>query len=169
MTIPSADLARSAAGKTGGRRLPVADGVALAATALFLVAVLALALPALQSGRSIGPTLLLLTGVAGFSFLGVVAFSAANRVSSQMGHEDLDAFVSALQEASAVASLDGRLEAINLAWADLFGGADRLPRSGGDGQVVYGALKQAAAHGAGEGRLGGGEFSLKQKPARLTG
>ena len=68
MTIPSADLARSAAGKTGGRRLPVADGVALAATALFLVAVLALALPALQSGRSIGPTLLLLTGVAGAAY-----------------------------------------------------------------------------------------------------
>ena len=156
MTIPSADLARSAAGKPGKRRLPVADGVALAATALFLVAVLALALPALQSGRSIGPTLLLLTGVAGFSFLGVVAFSAANRVSSQMGHEDLDAFVSALQEPSAVASLDGRLEAINLAWGDLFGGADRLPRSGGDGQAVYAALKQAAAQGAGEGRLASG-------------
>jgi len=114
MTIPSADLARSAAGKTGRRRLPVADGVALAATALFLVAVLALALPALQSGRSIGPTLLLLTGVAGFSFLGVVAFSAANRVSSQMGHEDLDAFVSALQEPSAVALwMDGSKPSIS--------------------------------------------------------
>ena len=48
-----------------GRRFTLADTAALAAGVLFLVAVIALAGPVVQTGRTALPALLLLVGVAG--------------------------------------------------------------------------------------------------------
>ena len=140
------------------RRRPfsLADGGALAAAVLFLVAVLALAAPVLHSGKASWPALLLLIGVAGTSFLGVFAFAAAHRPDPRPTEPALDDLVAALGEPAAVASVDGRTLCANAAWRDAMGSGGRLPRSGPEGQVVYGVLRRAEAGETAEGALSSG-------------
>ena len=148
------------AGAEAGRRRPVtlADGAALAAAGLFLVAVLALAAPVLHSGKASWPALLLLIGVAGTSFLGVFAFAAAHRPEPRLDEPTLEDLVNALADPAAVASVDGRTLGANDAWRAAMGSSGRLPRSGTDGPVIYAILRRAEAGEAAEGTLSGDQI-----------
>ena len=137
------------------RRFTLADAAALLAGGLFLVAVLALATPVAQSGRTAWPALLLLIGVAGTSFLGVFAFAAAHHPTPRVSEPDFDQIVSALTEPAAAVSIDGRIVACNDAWTGRMGASLRLPRSGPDGQAVYASMRSAERGQVGDGVLSG--------------
>ena len=150
-------------GFTSGRRsFTRADAAALTAAVLFVLAVLALAAPVVQSGATTAPGLMLLVGVAGTSFLGVFAFAAAHQPPARPLHPEIEDMLGALPEPSAQVSLDGRIGAFNAAWLTTAGASQRLPRSGPEGQGVYRALKVAADGGVGEASLisSGGELRL---------
>jgi two-component system cell cycle sensor histidine kinase/response regulator CckA len=158
-------MTQKSVGSTGtaveaGRRRPIslADGAALAAAALFLVAVLALAAPVLHSGKASWPALLLLIGVAGTSFLGVFAFAAAHRPEPRLDEPALEDLVAAMTEPAAVASVDGRTLCANDAWREAMGSSGRLPRNGADGQTVYAILRRAEAGEAAEGAFSGDQI-----------
>ena len=137
------------------RRFTLADAAALLAGGLFLIAVLALATPVAQSGRTAWPALLLLIGVAGTSFLGVFAFAAAHHPVPRAQEPDFDRVVGALTEPAAAVSIDGRIVACNAEWTDCMGPGTRLPRNGLDGQAVYAAMRLAELGQVGTGVLSG--------------
>jgi hypothetical protein len=103
------------------------DAVGAAASALFVIAVLAAAYPAFRAGPTAGPGLLLLLGLAGVAFIGCSP-SAPRRARAErrpvVGH-----LLDALDEPSGGAANDGSDLRRQRAWDAAFGRLARMPRT----------------------------------------
>jgi two-component system cell cycle sensor histidine kinase/response regulator CckA len=104
------------------------DLLAMIAGGFFLMAVAFAGVPALQAGPATLAGLLLLVGLAGVAFLGLMAFRASAAPATE--EDPTDTFIEALPEAAAVAGADGRIIAFNAPWAEAVGSLRRLPKSG---------------------------------------
>ena len=125
------------------RQVSRADFAAMAAAGLFMIAVIALAVPVVFGAHASSASLVLLIGVAGTSFLGVFAFAAAHQPPARSLQPAVEDLLGALSEPAATVSVEGRISAVNAHFVDIFGGWERLPRDGAEGQSVYRALRQA--------------------------
>ena len=114
------------------------DLLAVMAAGFFLLAVALAALPAMNAGPATAAGLLLLVGLAGVAFLGLMAFRASSRPAQD--EDATERFLAALPEAAAVAGADGRILVCNPAWTEAVGALPRLPKSGGG---LFGALVKA--------------------------
>jgi two-component system cell cycle sensor histidine kinase/response regulator CckA len=158
------------------------DLLAVMAAGFFLMAVALAALPALNAGPATTAGLLLLIGLAGVAFLGLMAFRASSRPAQE--DDATERFLAALPEAAAVAGADGRILASNSAWTGTLGALPRLPKSGGDlfgalvrarrGETATAALKVLGAeHAVSVAPLGQGRFLVRLtdgagEPLRIT-
>jgi two-component system cell cycle sensor histidine kinase/response regulator CckA len=118
------------------------DPLTLAAGGFFLLAVGFGAVPAFKAGPETLAGLLLLIGLAGVAFLGLMAFRNANRP-IEIEDEGAETFIEALGEAAAVAGPDGRLHAANGPWRAALGALKRLPRNGHAAPGLFAALAKA--------------------------
>jgi two-component system cell cycle sensor histidine kinase/response regulator CckA len=145
----SLDLDMPNTAKAAPERRPLVDPLALAAAVFFILAVAAVAYPALRAGPISGPLLLLLIGIAGVALAVVFAFiSGDTPVREAAPRLDLaPALVTSLSEPASVARADGRIVSANPAWREVVGVASRLPKSGSD---LYAALLQAKRKGSAE-------------------
>ncbi len=150
----SLDLDMPRTAKPVRERRPLVDPLALAAAVFFVVAVGAVAYPALRAGPISGPLLLLVIGIAGVALAVVFAFvSGEAPVRERAPQIDLaPALVTSLSEPASVARADGRIVSANHAWRDAVGAASRLPKTGSD---LYAALLQAKRDGSAETRFMG--------------
>ena len=114
------------------------DLLAVMAAGFFLLAVALAALPALNAGPATTAGLLLLVGLAGVAFLGLMAFRASSRPAQE--DDTIERFLEALSEAAAVAGADGRILAGNGQWQSAVGHLPRLPKAGGG---LFAALVKA--------------------------
>ena len=118
------------------------DPLTLAAGGFFLLAVGFGAVPAFKAGPETLAGLLLLIGLAGVAFLGLLAFRNASRP-IEVEDEGAETFIEALGEAAAVAGPDGRLHAANAPWRAALGALKRLPRNGHAAPGLFAALAKA--------------------------
>lgn len=150
------------------------DALTGAAAVFFVLAVAALAIPALRTGPATAPGLMLLIGLAGVAFLGIFAFATAEPKPALDLDDAAQAIAEALEEPAAAVTPDGRLCAANAAWRAELGAERRLPKSGAAGAALYAALASARRDGRGEApwpseaqrnvgavRLGEGRFLLR--------
>ncbi|MGE5501214.1 MAG: cell cycle histidine kinase CckA [Ignavibacteriales bacterium] len=114
------------------------DLLAVLAAGFFLLAVALAGLPALNAGPATAAGLLLMIGLAGVAFLGLMAFRASSRPAQD--EDPTERLLEALPEAAAVAGADGRILAFNGAWNEAFGLLPRLPKGGGG---LFAALVKA--------------------------
>ena len=119
------------------------DPLTLAAGGFFLLAVGFAAVPVLSkaSTETVASTLLL-AGLAGVAFLGLLAFRNASRP-VEIEDEGAETFIEALGEAAAVAGPDGRVHAANAPWRAALGALKRLPRNGHAAPGLFAALARA--------------------------
>ena len=118
------------------------DPLIALAVVFFLVAVALALAPALGAGAERLAGVLLLVGLAGVCCIGLLVLRGAPEepVEEEAGAE---AFLSALDEPSAVAAPDGRVVASNPAWREAMGPHPRLPKSGAAASGLFGALAAA--------------------------
>ncbi len=119
------------------------DPLTLAAGGFFLLAVGFAAVPVLaRAGSEVIASTLLLSGLAGVAFLGLLAFRNSSRP-VEFVDEGAESFIEALSEAAAVAGPDGRLHAANASWRAALGDLKRLPRNGHAAPGLFAALARA--------------------------
>ena len=119
------------------------DPLTVAAGGFFLLAVGFAAVPVLsRAGTEVVASTLLLAGLAGVAFLGLLAFRNANRP-VEIEDGGAETFLDALGEAAAVAGPDGRVHAANAPWRAALGGLKRLPRNGTAAPGLFAALARA--------------------------
>jgi len=118
------------------------DPLVMTAGLFFLLTVGFASAPAWKAGPGTLAGLLLLIGLAGVAFLGLLAFRGST---SPILDEDegVETFIEALPEAAAVAGSDGRLQAANAPWRAALGTLARLPRNGHGGPGLFAALARA--------------------------
>jgi len=126
------------------------DPLTAAAAAFFVMAVILAAAPAFKAGPASVAGLLLLAGLAGVAFIGLIALRGGVKESERAGEVDLAAWLAALSEPAAVCLADGAIAAANLPWREAVGSAARLPKTG---EGLFAALSQASRGSAAEGRL----------------
>ncbi|MCF8504772.1 MAG: response regulator [Caulobacter sp.] len=119
------------------------DPLSLAAGGFFLLAVGFAAVPVLaRAGSEVIASTLLLSGLAGVAFLGLLAFRNSTRP-VEIADEGAETFIDALGEAAAVAGPDGRVHAANAPWRAALGALKRLPRNGHAAPGLFAALARA--------------------------
>ncbi|CAN1543230.1 histidine kinase [Caulobacteraceae bacterium] len=119
------------------------DPLTLAAGGFFLLAVGFAAVPVLaRAGSEVIASTLLLSGLAGVAFLGLLAFRNSSRP-VEIVDEGAESFIEALSEAAAVAGPDGRVHAANASWRAALGDLKRLPRNGHAAPGLFAALARA--------------------------
>ncbi|MFZ5669241.1 MAG: cell cycle histidine kinase CckA [Pseudomonadota bacterium] len=118
------------------------DPLTWAAGGFFLAAVGFGAVPAFKAGPETVAGILLLIGLAGVAFLGMLFFRNANRP-VDVEDEGPETFIDALGEAAAVAGPDGRIHAANAPWRAALGELRRLPRAGHAAPGLFAALARA--------------------------
>ncbi len=119
------------------------DPLTLAAGGFFLLAVGFAAVPVLaRAGSEVIASTLLLSGLAGVAFLGLLAFRNSSRP-VEIVDEGAESFIEALSEAAAVAGPDGRVHAANASWRAALGDLKRLPRNGHAAPGLFAALAKA--------------------------
>lgn len=119
-------MAEARSSKGERRKLDALTG---AAVGFFLLAVGFTAWVAMHSSPVLLATLMLLAGLAGVACLGlfVLRGSAEPAADPELAPEKL---IEALDEAAALVAADGRLQAMNRAWRESVGAAQRLPKTG---------------------------------------
>lgn len=128
------------------------DPLILAAGVFFLLTVALAAAPALEAGPSTRAGMMLLIGLGGVACLGLLAIR--NQVEPESESEPgAETVVEALAEPAALAAADGRIQACNAAWRQLFGAAVRLPKTGPSATSLFAALADARRSGQGRGTL----------------
>src|SRR5438552_534201 len=115
--------------ENGAKRRP--DPIMTIGAGFFVLAVLLAAVPAFKAGPSTIAGLLLLAGLAGVAFVGLIAFRGASRAVASAGDTEFAAFVASLTEPAAICAADGLILAANGAWREAVGQARRLPKNGG--------------------------------------
>ncbi|HEV2362764.1 MAG TPA: ATP-binding protein [Caulobacteraceae bacterium] len=113
----------SSLAQTRGGANPIAVGAAV----FFLMAVMLAAAPAFRSGAAALAGLLLLSGLAGVAFIGLMAVRALR--DEQAEAPEPAALVAALSEPVALVRRDGAIVAASAAWSELMGGGARLPKA----------------------------------------
>ena len=167
-------MAEARSSKGERRKLDALTG---AAVGFFLLAVGFTAWVAMHSSPVLLATLMLLAGLAGVACLGlfVLRGSAEPAADPELAPEKL---IEALDEAAALIAADGRLQAMNSAWRDSVGAAQRLPKTGASAASLFAALAAARRGEPGRAslRLGGAERAALVTPlgsrrflVRLTG
>ena len=142
---------------------PFAAGAAL----FFIFAIAFAAWPAFRTGPMTLPGILLLTGLAGFAIVNILAFGADVRVDTRGPDAAVAELVAALAEPASVAGGDGRIVAANPGWRALWSGdARRLPRAAGG---LYAALAAARREGAGEAVVATRDGGRRASVSRLGG
>ncbi|MGA0599426.1 cell cycle histidine kinase CckA [Caulobacter sp. KR2-114] len=127
-----------------------ADPLLIAAAVFFLLAVGFCAVTAFNAGAGSAAGLLLLTGLAGVTFIALIALRSAARQGPAAGAEELADLVGALDEPACVCGADGLIAASNAAWRDSVGAARRLPKNGSG---LFTALSDARRGGRGRGAM----------------
>ena len=130
------------------------DVVRLGGLLFFLLAVGFAATMAFRAGPETLAGLLLLVGLAGVAFIGLIAFRGGAREIPLAGEAELAQLVQALDEPAAICVTDGLILAANAAWREAVGSARRLPKNGGG---LFAALSDARKGGRGEGRMRAGK------------
>ncbi len=138
------------------------DPLLIAAAVFFLLAVALCALTALNSGAGSLTGLLLLSGLAGVTFIALIALRSASRQAPVAGAAELGDLVRALDEPACVCGADGLILASNTGWRDSVGSARRLPKNGGG---LFSALSDARRDGRG---LGAMKTAREERPAAIT-
>ena len=136
-----------------GARARRIDPLAAAAAVFFTLALVFGLYPAFRGGPASMGGLLLILGLAGVFFFGLLAFRGADgRPGDDVGAA---ALIDALGEPAALAAIDGRILAANTAWAAAVGETRRLPKSSRSGEL-FAAIAAARRGGIGvvELRLG---------------
>ena len=149
--------------RTSGRRW--LDPWVVAATVLFVAAVVAAALPLMRTDPQSAPAFLLLAGLAGVVFTALFAFGA---VEARQDTPRSELLVDALEEPAAVAAADGRILAANAAWKAAGGEARRLPR-GDAAPALYSALAEARGGAVGRALIRLGEQDFEAVVSRFEG
>ncbi len=138
LTSHPPDAMAGSLNEAGRRRF---DPLTWAAAGFFLLAVAFAAVPALKAGPATLAGLLLLVGLAGVAFIGLLAFRASNSV--PVDEDGPETLLDALPEAAAVAGADGRILAFNAPWREAVGAVRRLPKNGGAASGLFAALLKA--------------------------
>ncbi|HZZ35977.1 MAG TPA: ATP-binding protein, partial [Caulobacteraceae bacterium] len=131
-----------------------------------VIALLLAAVPALKAGVPTFAGWLLLAGLAGVAFVGLIAFRGASRAVAPAGEADFAAFVVALDEPAAISAADGLILAANAAWREAVGSGRRLPKTGGG---IFAALSEARRGRLGTGRIRCGKVDRPLVASRLNG
>ncbi|MDP1736960.1 MAG: response regulator [Caulobacter sp.] len=118
------------------------DPLSVVASGFFLLAVGFGGVQAWKAGPETVAGALLLLGLAGVAFLGLLAFRSSNRP-IDVDDEGAETFIDALGEAAAVAGPDGRIHAANAPWRAALGVFKRLPRNGHAAPGLFAALSRA--------------------------
>jgi len=133
-------MAEPATGKT--RKKGRFDVLTAAAVVFFLGAVALAAVPAINAGPETRAGLMLLFGLFGVACLGIFALRGPAEPST-----DTDAnperLLEALSEPAAIATADGRLQAVNAPWHAAMGLSPRLPKTGSSATSLFAALSAA--------------------------
>ena len=132
-------MAERAADRTSKRRIDLLTG---AAVVFFLIAVVFAGAPLLNAGPATLAGLLLLSGLAGVSLLGVFVLRAGVEPAAE-AEPAAEKFITALSEPAAVAGPDGRIVAANPAWREAVGAGPRLPKGGSSAASLFSALTAA--------------------------
>ena len=119
------------------------DPFMTAAGVFFLCAVGFAALQLYKSGPDALASLLLLAGLAGVAFLGLMAFRTS-AVAASPDNNLNEALLTALAEPAALVRADGKLVGCNAAWQAAVGARARLPRNGA-APGLFEALNSARA------------------------
>ena len=130
------------------------DVLRLGGLLCFLLAVGFAATMAFRAGPETLAGLLLLVGLAGVAFIGLIAFRGGAREAPHAGEAELAQLVQALDEPAAICVTDGLILAANTAWREAVGSGRRLPKNGGG---LFAALSDARSVGRGEGRIRAGK------------
>jgi two-component system cell cycle sensor histidine kinase/response regulator CckA len=130
----------SAGARAGGGRH---DLLTAGAVGFFLLAAAFTAWVALNSGPVRLATLMLLSGLAGVTCLGLFVMRGSGESPAESELPDAR-LLEALGEPAALAAADGRLQASNAAWRAELGRSRRLPKSGAAGTSLFAALAAAA-------------------------
>ena len=118
------------------------DLLTAGATAFFLLAVAFTGWVAWKSGPVTMATLLVLAGLAGVACLGL--FVLRSRPATPVDPDtSAPAIVDALTEGAAIASADGRIEAMNDGWRAAVGQGHRLPRAGASAASLFAGFTAA--------------------------
>ncbi|MHB8529760.1 MAG: hybrid sensor histidine kinase/response regulator [Caulobacteraceae bacterium] len=141
------------------------DPLSVAAAVFFLVAVGLAAAPAIKSGPASLAGLLLLTGLAGVAFIGLITLRGVGAAALD-GEGELSMVLEALAEPAAICAADGALTETNAVWRGMVGAARRLPKGSAG---PFAALKRARADGAAQGAIRRGERALDLRITRLPG
>ena len=155
------------------------DPLILAAAVFFVLAIIFAGVQAFRAGAATFAGLLLLAGLAAIAFIGLIALRNSGR-EVPAGEPDLDMFVEVLPEPAAIVAADGRILSGNNGWAQAFGFARRLPRSGPEAASLFTAFGDARREGQSVTRfmvgeeerdigladLGDGRFLLRLHPRR---
>ncbi|MDP1629915.1 MAG: response regulator [Caulobacter sp.] len=128
------------------------DPLTWAAGGFFLLAVGFAGVQAWKAGPETVAGVLLLIGLAGVAFLGLLAFRNTNRP-ADVEDETIETFIEALGEAAAVAGPDGRVHAANASWRAALGDMKRLPRNGHAAPGLFAALSRARKGETGQAAL----------------
>src|SRR5258706_2763055 len=94
----------------------------------FVLAVVLAAMPAFKAGPSTIAGLLLLAGLAGVAFLGLIAFPRASRTASVIGDTDFAAFAAPLTQPPAICAADRLILSAHGPWREVVGFGPRLPQ-----------------------------------------
>lgn len=119
------------------------DPLIALAVVFFLLAVAFAAAPLLNAGPETLAGSLLLFGLAGVCCLGLLVLRGPTDAPAEVEAGGAEAFLSALDEPSAVAAPDGRLVVTNPAWREAMTAAPRLPKSGAAASSLFAALASA--------------------------
>jgi len=118
----------------------------VAAAAVFFTLAVAFGVYPVLRGASASIGVLLLLGAAGVAFFSALALrNGESRSGEDVGAEGL---IHALAEPAALASVDGRVLAANIAWTTVIGDARRLPKSTRSGEL-FAAIAAARRGGLG--------------------